>query len=117
MTFDMHIGIDYSGRDTPLSRTPGLQVYASFDKAEPRPIRTLKAPNGANWNWCRKEIAEWLIDRARSQVTFIAGIDHGFAFPVSYFQRYNLKTWEGFLNDFCQHWPTDDDHTYVGLHP
>jgi hypothetical protein len=26
MTFDLHIGIDYSGRETPASRTPALQV-------------------------------------------------------------------------------------------
>jgi hypothetical protein len=32
---------------------------------------------------------------------------------MSYFQKYKLTTWEGFLEDFCQHWPTDDDHTYV----
>jgi hypothetical protein len=29
MTFDLHIGIDYSGREKPISRTPGLQVYAA----------------------------------------------------------------------------------------
>lgn len=28
MNFDLHIGIDYSGRKTPTSRTPALQVYA-----------------------------------------------------------------------------------------
>lgn len=30
MTFDFHIGIDYSGRETPTSRTPALQIYASY---------------------------------------------------------------------------------------
>jgi hypothetical protein len=113
MTFDLHIGIDYSGRETPISRTPGLQVYAAFGDEGPRAIRTPKAPDGANWNWCRKEIAEWIIEQASSKVKFIAGIDHGFSFPMSYFEKYKLKTWEDFLEDFCQHWPTDDDHTYV----
>jgi hypothetical protein len=113
MTFDLHIGIDYSGREMPISRTPGLQVYAASADEEPRAVRSPKAPDGANWNWCRKEIAEWFIDQARSKVRFIAGIDHGFSFPLSYFQKYKLKTWTAFLADFCKHWPTDDDHTYV----
>jgi hypothetical protein len=113
MTFDLHIGIDYSGRETPTSRTPGLQVYAASGDEEPRAIRSPKIPDGANWNWNRKEIAEWLIEQARSKVRFVAGIDHGFSFPLDYFQKYKLKTWEAFLEDFCKHWPTDDDHTYV----
>jgi hypothetical protein len=113
MTFDLHIGIDYSGRETPISRTPGLQVYAAPGDDEPRAVRSPKATRGAYRNWCRKEIAEWLIDQARLKVRFIAGIDHGFSFPMNYFEKYGLKTWEGFLEDFCQHWPTDGDHTYV----
>ena len=113
VTFDQHIGIDYSGRETPTSRTPGLQVYAASGNEEARLIPTPKAPAGARWNWCRKEIAEWLIEQAKSKIRFIAGIDHGFSFPFSYFQKYKLKTWTAFLDDFCKHWPTDDDHTYV----
>jgi hypothetical protein len=113
MTFDLHIGIDYSGRETPISRTPALQVYAASGNDEPGAVRLPKAPEGANRNWCRKEVAEWLIEQARSKTTFMAGIDHGFSFPLSYFERYGLKTWDGFLEDFCQHWPTDGDHTYV----
>ena len=64
-------------------------------------------------NWCRKEIAAWLIEQAQKNITFIAGIDHGFSFPLNYFQRYRLKSWPQLLDDFCEHWPTDDDHTYV----
>lgn len=33
--------------------------------------------------------------------------------PDSYFERYGLKSWPLFLDDFCKHWPTDADHTYV----
>ena len=113
MNFDLHIGIDYSGRETPTSRTPCLQVYADSDGEEPEAIRTPKNPDGGNWNWCRKEIAEWLIDQAKSKVKFIAGIDHGFSFPLNYFQKHKLKSWNAFLDDFCKHWPTDDDHTNV----
>jgi len=113
MAFDLHIGIDYSGRETPISRTSGLQVYAVSAEEEPRAIRTPKNPDGGNWNWCRKEVADWLIEQAHSKVTFIAGIDHGFSFPLNYFQKYKLKTWTAFLDDFCKHWPTDADDTSV----
>jgi hypothetical protein len=113
ISFDLHIGIDYSGRKTPLSRTPSLQVYTASISEEPRRIPTPKAPPGARWNWCRKEIAEWLIELVMEKALFIAGIDHGFSFPLSYFHRYKLINWTAFLDDFCQHWPTCEDHTYV----
>jgi hypothetical protein len=112
MRFEYHIGIDYSGRGTPMSRTSGLQVYATFGNEEPRPIPAPNTPPRAQRNWCRKEIAEWLIDQVRSK-RIIAGIDHGFSFPIAYLQRYDLKTWQGFLDDFCQHWPTDHDDIRV----
>lgn len=112
-TFDVHVGIDYSGRQTPLSRTPALQVYASFDIEEPRRIPSPASSEKSYKNWCRKEIAEWLIHLAKQKVTFIAGIDHGFSFPLDYFERYGVRTWPVFLDDFCKHWPTDGDHTYI----
>jgi hypothetical protein len=44
----------------------------------------------------------------------IVGIDHGFSFPIRYFETHGLKTdWPEFLDDFQHHWPTDDDNTYV----
>ena len=93
MTFDLHIGIDYSGRETPISRTPALQVYAAFDNPHPRRITPSAATEKTFKNWCRKEIALWLIEQANKEITFIAGIDHGFSFPLSYFKRYQLRTW------------------------
>ena len=42
------------------------------------------------------------------------GIDHGFSFPMAYFKRHGLRhDWPAFLDDFCLHWPTDEDHVYV----
>jgi len=113
VTFDLHIGIDYSGRETPTSRTPALQVYAAFDTEEPRRILSPSSTEKTYKNWCRKEIAEWLIEQAKKNITFIAGIDHGFSFPLNYFERYKLHSWPEFLDDFCEHWPTDQEHTYV----
>mgnify|MGYP000513019257 CR=1 FL=1 len=113
MTFDLFIGIDYSGRETPTSRTPALQVYAAFGHEDPRRILSPSSTEKTFKNWCRKEIAEWLIEQAEKNITFIAGIDHGLSFPIDYFERYELTSWDDFLDDFCQHWPTDQEHTYV----
>ncbi len=44
----------------------------------------------------------------------LVGIDHGFSFPLQYFEQYGLPlNWPQFLDDFQAHWPTDDDLTYV----
>jgi hypothetical protein len=44
----------------------------------------------------------------------LVGIDHGFSFPLSYFETYHLKPdWPTFLDDFQRHWPTDEDGTWV----
>ena len=44
----------------------------------------------------------------------LVGIDHGFSFPLRYFEAHGLMPdWPAFLDDFQHHWPTDDDHAYV----
>jgi hypothetical protein len=44
----------------------------------------------------------------------LVGIDHGFSFPIKYFDHHGLAhDWSRFLDDFQHHWPTDEDHTYV----
>jgi hypothetical protein len=40
MTFDLHIGIDFSGRGTLVSRTSALQVYAASGHEEPQAVRS-----------------------------------------------------------------------------
>ena len=115
MEFDCFIGIDYSGAQTPTSRLPGLQVYsAGPDSAEvERWSSPTRSNNGQPVNWTRREIAERLRDEARRGTRFLAGIDHGFSFPMAYFGRYGLESWPAFLDDFCIHWPTHADHEYV----
>ena len=107
--FTTYIGIDYSGRGTPLSRLPGLQVYAATGDRHPERVNPPSAPQGKDRNWCRREVAEWLLQKVEGGQTFIAGIDHAFSFPAAYFKRHNLSDWEEFLADFCKHWPTDQD--------
>lgn len=113
MIFDLCIGIDYSGAKTPITRSSALQVYAADNGALPQPVASPSATDRAMRHWCRKEIAGWLIEQARADRRFIAGIDHGFSFPISYFQRYQLRSWHDFLSDFCRHWPTDRDDVQV----
>ena len=44
---------------------------------------------------------------------FIAGTDHAFSFPASYFQRPYLGDWDEFLADLAEHWPTNQDRKCV----
>jgi hypothetical protein len=114
--FQKYIGIDYSGQGTPLTRTAGLQVYLAATNRLPKRVSPPSTPKGRNRNWCRKEVAEWLVRQAGSHKPFIAGLDFSFSLPVSYLRRYGLSSWDAFLNDFVEHWPTDqDDATVEGL--
>lgn len=105
MRFNTYIGVDYSGAATPTHRTPTLQVYHADVTREPQPVLTPAASESKCRNWNRSELAEWL-EATLQQEAVIVGIDHGFSFPCSYFDRYKLRTWDEFLNDFVQHWPT-----------
>jgi hypothetical protein len=41
-------------------------------------------------------------------------MDHAFSFPTRYFEVHHLAPdWSAFLDDFCHHWPTDEDTMYV----
>jgi hypothetical protein len=111
--FKTFIGIDYSGGGTPLTRTAGLQVYSTVTNRSPERVEPPKSHKRQHRNWNRKEVAEWLIRRAESNVPFIAGLDFSFSLPISYFQRYRLDGWDAFLRDFVQHWPTDRDDATV----
>ncbi|OLN29461.1 hypothetical protein DVDV_1139 [Desulfovibrio sp. DV] len=53
-------------------------------------------------------MAQWLLDRLKESTPTLVGIDHGFSFPLCYFDQYHLPPdWSQFLNDFQRHWPTD----------
>jgi hypothetical protein len=112
MTFGMYLGIDYSGAETAQSRLKGLQVYAT-DGGPPGRVIAVPDEGKTHWNWSRAGIAGYLIEVAGADPPFIAGIDHGFGFPLSYLERYGLGTWDDFLADFVRHWPTHDPYTYV----
>jgi hypothetical protein len=109
--FHEYIGIDYSGAGTPLKRLRGLQVYAATNDGLPERVSPPSLPNGS---WCRKDVAAYLIEKARSGRPFIAGLDFSFSLPLSYLQWYGLDNWNAFLADFVEHWPTDQDDAKVG---
>jgi len=110
-TFDRYIGIDYSGAETCDSSLKGLRVYAADHLSDPTEVAP---PPGLRRYWTRKGIAEWLVERLSEDLPTLIGIDHGFSFPLQYFEKYGLPhDWTLFLNDFQEHWPTDEDSTYV----
>ncbi len=113
MRFEKYIGIDYSGRETPLTRTAALQVFVATHNRLPKRVNPPSTPKGQNRDWCRKEVGEWLIEQTHLGKPLIAGLDFSFSLPLSYFQRYGLADWDAFLDDFVEHWPTDRDHATV----
>ncbi len=109
--FERYIGIDYSGAETPTSSLPGLRVYMGNRGALPVEVQPPPSPRKY---WTRRGISEWLVECLLEEHRTLVGIDHGFSFPLSYFNKYNLPLeWPIFLDDFQLHWPTDGDHTYV----
>jgi hypothetical protein len=109
--FSRYIGIDYSGAETPTASLKGLRVYAADGDALPIEV---PPPPSLRRYWTRREIAEWLVERLTEGASTLVGIDHGFSFPLRYFEAHQLvPEWPAFLDDFQRHWPTDEDHVYV----
>ena len=105
--FERYIGIDYSGAQTPSSSLKGLRVYVGAGSFSPKEIQPPASPRKY---WTRKEIAEWLVERLSEELPTLVGIDHGFSFPLQYFEQHGLPLdWPSFLDDFQRHWPTDED--------
>ena len=106
-SFEQYIGIDYSGAQTPSSSLKGLRVYVGDRTVAPKEIQPPASPRKY---WTRKEIAEWLVERLSEELPTLVGIDHGFSFPIAYFEQHGLPLdWSSFLDDFQHHWPTDED--------
>lgn len=109
--FPRFIGIDYSGAGKPTDGLPGLRVYLAEGDDPPAEVHP---PSGRRKHWTRRDVAEWLAGQLRDGPPALVGIDHGFCFPLPYFQKYHLPPeWAAFLDDFHRHWPTDEDDTTV----
>jgi hypothetical protein len=105
--FARYIGIDYSGAETPTASLKGLRIYLA--EGEAPPIEVTPPPSPRKY-WTRRGIAEWLVDRLAEDRATLVGIDHGFSFPLRYFELHGLMPdWPAFLDDFQHHWPTDEN--------
>ncbi len=104
--FQRYIGIDYSGAQTPFSSLKGLRVYQASAHAAAKEVLPPPSPRK---HWTRHGIALWLLQQLADDIPTIVGIDHGFSFPVRYFEAHGLPmNWDAFLLDFTDHWPTHD---------
>ncbi len=108
--YSRYIGIDYSGAKTPISRLKGLQVFCATPNEDPIKVHP---PNHIGWNWTRNEIAHWCSEQLQSNKPIIIGIDHAFSFPISYMNRYGIRDWGHFLEDFYHYWFTYNDNITV----
>ena len=109
--FGRYIGIDYSGAKTPTSSLKGLRVYVADHTSSPVEVQPPPSPRKY---WTRRGIAEWLVERLTEDRPTLVGIDHGFSFPLRYFETHRLPLdWDAFLDDFQYHWPTDGDRVWV----
>ena len=95
------------------TRSATIQVYEGTGPAPPVLVSGPASTNKQRRNWNRLEVASWLADRLRRGDRCLVGIDHGFSFPLDYFKRNKLKTWDAFLDDFVKHWPTADGDATV----
>ena len=109
--FTRYIGIDYSGAETPTSSLKGLRVYRADGAGA---LEEVPPPVSTRRYWTRRGLAEWLLERLDEPAPTLVGIDHGFSFPLRYFEVHRLlPNWPAFLEDFQRHWPTDEDYVYV----
>jgi hypothetical protein len=105
--FASYFGVDYSGAQTPTASLKGLRIYLAEGEAPPTEVPPPPSPRKY---WTRRGVAEWLVERLAEDAPTLVGIDHGFSFPLRYFELHGLMPdWPAFLDDFQRHWPTDED--------
>ena len=75
-------------RETPTASLKGLRVYLAEGDAPP--VEVLPPPSPRKY-WTRRGIAEWLVERLAEDAPTLVGIDHGFSFPLRYFEVHGLK--------------------------
>jgi len=84
-----------------------LRVYIADRSSLPSEVMPPPSPRKY---WTRRGVAEWLVEQLAKDIPTIVGIDHGFSFPLRYFEEHGLKPdWPTFLDDFQYHWPTDEN--------
>src|SRR5262249_29181307 len=85
--FARYVGIDYSGAQTPTSSLKGLRVYMADRQSDP--VEVIPPPSPRKY-WTRHGVAEWVVERLREEPPTLVGLDHGFSFPLQYFETHGL---------------------------
>lgn len=101
--FQQYIGVRYSGRKGPGDPIREIKVFLAVEDHEP----FQELSGHASGRWSRRELSEWLLGKLTEGNPVIVGLDHAFSFPQSYMDRHGLKSWDDFLRDFEENWPTD----------
>ena len=61
-----------------------------------------------------KVLIDFLLEDNPEDNPTLIGINHGFSFPMRYFEAHHLEPdWPSFLADFRKHWPADEDDIYI----
>ena len=81
--FDRYVGIDYSGAKTPHQVFRAC-VFMSQTAILPSEVQPPPSPRKY---WTRRGIAEWLVEHLLEARPTLVGIDHGFSFPVRFFDN------------------------------
>ena len=105
--FARYIGIDYSGAQTPTASLKGpARLSGRSSIAARRGAAAAVAAKILDAAWRRRVASR----AARRREPTLVGIDHGFSFPLRYFEAHGLEPdWPAFLDDFQRHWPTDEE--------
>lgn len=112
--FQTHVGIDYSGAETVESRLRGLRVFVTRNGGRPHPVPPPFAEDSRNVkNWNRREVHEHCAEVISRGEQIIIGIDHAFGFPSDYLKRNGIRSWDAFLDDFADYWPTTRPNSTV----
>jgi len=65
-----------------------LRIYLS--EAD-KPPAEVPPPSSPRKYWTRRGIAQWLVERLAEDAPTLVGVDHGFSFPLRYFETHGLK--------------------------
>lgn len=107
------MGVDYSGAATAECNLGGIRVYQADARSEAVEIPPPLTQRGRK-NWSRHDLAHWMSDHLKNGPPTIIGIDHGFSFPMRYFEKHRIRPdWGAFLDDFVLHWPADQRSVYI----
>jgi hypothetical protein len=86
-----------AGAQTPTASLKGLRIYQAKGGGSPEEV--LPPPSPRKY-WTRKGVAHWLVEYLANDAPTLVGVDHGFSFPLRYFEVHGLApNWPGGWRD------------------